>query len=476
LAPRTYLAALIIVAVVIGAIGVYFMLPRPSPEKAPVKLRIITRHPSDITMKAKQMFLQSNIAKEYNIVDVEFLDVGPTLWIDVIKSSGEKPGKEIDVAWGGGPTLFDTLLEAGLLSPLNSSLVLEAMNDIPDEISGASMKRIVDNNIMWVAAAISSFGFTINKNFLQEYNLTEPDEWKDLAGVVYGLMLPQYGVGVADPTTSTSNTRMYEIILQAYGWEEGWKIITLMAANSRIFTESGAVRDAVIRGDIGVGITIDFYGYTAQVEKPDTCKYVLPNDGSIVNGDPIALLKTSKHPEEAQAFIAWVLSIEGQKVWLDPDINRLPANPKVFLTEEGKQRQDLYASYNATLESAVIPFSDEEALSYETAMQIFWHTVLGEESMHYKLSTAWKELTKAFVEGRISETEFNNLVDKLTNPLMLEFTDPITGNTVVFTKEYAQSINQKIKSDPEFYTNIVDAWRNAAEKRYNFVINQLASS
>ena len=54
-------------------------------------------------------------------------------------------------------------------------------------------------------------------------------------------------------------------------------------ANSRIYDQSGLVRDAAIQGTIGVGTTIDFYGYTAQLKNPEFCKYVLPADGTIVN-------------------------------------------------------------------------------------------------------------------------------------------------------------------------------------------------
>lgn len=438
--------------------------PAPPPSSG-IVLKIITRHGADIVFKAEQLFLESEYAKKYNIVDIKWLPAGPTLWVDLINRSGD-----IDVGWGGGPVLFDTVYEAGLLAPLTSDDVKEALKEIPDEIANVPMKRYSEGKIYWVGSAIASFGFTINKNYLAAAGLPEPKRWTDLANETYALTLPSPSVGTADATKSTSNTRMFEIILQRYGWEKGWKILTLMGANARIFDQSGSVRDAVMLGEIGVGTTIDFYGYTAQLENPGICKYVLPEDGTIVNGDPIALLTTSKHPEAAQAFIAWAISAEGQKPWLDPKINRLPINPRVFDTPEGKERTDLESIYNRTLKASVISFSDEIAISYEYSMMWFYHATIVRSQL--KLANTWMELAKAKAEGTITQEQFSELVDKLSNPHLLKFIDPETGNETSFTEEYAKSINQLIK-DPTFRTEMVSKWIKAAEDRYDAVLQEL---
>ncbi|MEM3616273.1 MAG: ABC transporter substrate-binding protein, partial [Candidatus Methanomethylicia archaeon] len=272
------------------------------PQPKQITLVVISRHGLDILSKVETAFLSSSVAKKYNITAIQWLTPAAHMWISTINTRGD-----IDVAWGGGPVLFDTLFSEGLLKPLSGD-VLNVVAKLPDTISGSPVKRTDSSgNIFWVGAAISSFGFTINRNYLQAYNLPEPDEWIDLANETYGLILPKISVGCANSVTSTSNTRMYEIILQRYGWVKGWKIITLIAANSEIYDQSEAVRESVISGRIGVGLTIDFYGYTAQIQAPGIAYYVLPKDGTIVNADPIALLKTSKNVEAAQNFIERVL-------------------------------------------------------------------------------------------------------------------------------------------------------------------------
>ena len=449
--------------------------PTPTETKPQgIVLRVITRHGYDILDAAKERFLKTEIAKKYNIVDIRWLPIDPSQWIDVIKSSAETPGREIDVAWGGGPTLFDMLAREGLLAPITSEEVKAILKDIPEEISGSPMMRKDANgNVIWVAAAISSFGFTINKQKLEEYGLPRPTKWIDLASPDFAITLPTPSVGVADATRSTSNTRMYEIILQIYGWKKGWEVITLMGANARIYDQSGLVRDAVIRGDIAVGITIDFYGYTAQLQNPKQCEYILPEDGTIVNGDPIALLTTSKHKEAAQAFIAWVLSPEGQAIWMRENVNRMPINVKVFETPEGQKRPDLKEAYEKTLKASSIEFSDELALSYEEIMRWFFFATITQA--HKELQEAWKDIALAYLTGKITKEQFDYLVEKLTNPENIKFKDPDTGKELTFTQEVAQQLNEKVLKSADYRNALVKQWIEAAKERYQEVHQELLS-
>ena len=432
----------------------------------PVVLKVLTRHPSDILVKAREAFLNSEIAKKYNIVDVEFILLAPGYWKSYIESG--KP----DVAWGGGPTLFDFLYTEGLLAPLTSDVVLSVVKDIPDVIAGVSMKRTgPDGKIYWVAAAIASFGFTVNHQRLDEYGLEAPKSWIDLASPDIGRTLVDFGepsLGIADPTMSTSNTRMYEIILQRYGWEKGWEILTLMAANARIYEGSSEVRDAVIRGEIAIGITIDFYGYTAELTNP-SCEYIAPEGDTIVNGDPIALLKTTQNPEAAQAFIAWVLT-DGQKVWLDPDINRLPVNPKVFETPEGQERSDLKRAFEKALEFRAMEFNDTLALMYETAMQYYFKASLVD--VNDKLKEVWTTLLSKYFAGEIDEETFKYILGKLGETLT--FKDPETGKEVKFTQEYAISINKRISKDAAYRDKMISIWKNAAIEKYEEILKELS--
>ncbi len=446
------------------------------PAPTGVKLRILTRHGSDIYINARTKFLQSDIAAEYGVTEktqIEFVPISSSLWIDTILNSQDLPGKEIDLAWGGGPVVFDLVHGAGLLAPLTDDSLVALMDTLPDQISGVAAKRYKDDEVHWVGSAISSFGFTINTNYLELEGLPEPATWLDLASETYAVTLPNPSIGTADPTLSTSNTRMFEIILQNYDWVEGWKVLTRLGANSRIYDKSESVRDGAITGQIGAGTTIDFYGYTAQLQNPDFCKYILPEDGTAVNADPVAMVSTSEDKEAAQAFIRWLLTPEGQEILLEESINRMPMNPAVFDTEVGLTRGDLKTQYEATQEAFIIGFSDEEALSYEQSMMYFFHATLVRAQL--QLVDTWLEVTYALEQGEITQTQFDTLVDDMSNPHEFTFVDPLTSTEKTFTMEYAQSITDKFQTDAEFKQNIVDAWMEAAIERYNSVMDDLLS-
>jgi hypothetical protein len=85
-----------------------------------VTLQVITRHGADITMKAEQMFLQSEYAERYNIKDIKWMGVSSALWAETIRRKGD-----IDLGWGGGPVVFDIVYNEGLTAPLVSDEVQE---------------------------------------------------------------------------------------------------------------------------------------------------------------------------------------------------------------------------------------------------------------------------------------------------------------------------------------------------------------
>jgi len=219
---------------------------------------------------------------------------------------------------------------------------------------------------------------------------------------------------------------------------------------------------------IDVGITIDFYGYIAQSQNPD-CKYLIPAGETIVNGDPIALLKTSRNPEAAQAFIAWVLT-EGQwKVWFKPDINRLPVNPRAFETPEGRERQDLYQAFLEINRTEGIPFDDNLALSYEKAVIYYFKAVLVE--LNSNLKQVWTTLVSKYLNGQLTQEQFEYYVGLLSKPLT--YVDPKTGETVTFTQEDAIRVTSIIGSEPQLIDLYMLAWRQRATERYQQILSEL---
>lgn len=458
-----------ILALVLSFLGSNTQAVKASPG---ITLRILSRHDTTITSATKAAFLDSPLAKQYEIDDLQFYGGLPQQWVGIIENLASRE-LNIDVGWGGGPTLFDQLNELELLAPLSKAETVSVVNALPDKIGGIALKRFnSEGQAMWVAAAISSFGFTTNSQTLSRYNLPAPEKWSDLASPTYAKLLPATPViGTADAPRSTSNTRMFHIMLQANGWDKGWNILTRLGANARIYDTSDAVREGCISGELGAGTTIDFYGYTAVAKTGGICKYVIPPGESIINGDPIALMKDAKNADAAQAFIQWVLEIDkGQQIWLNPEINRLPIDPGVFDTAAGQGRPDLRAAYEEAIEQIGIDFDDALALNLEQTMMAYFHATITEAQS--TLQRAWKMMVDAKDSGEITEAKFNELVEKLGNPQYLTFRDPNSGQQTTLTIEYAIEINQQMVS-PSFLSEMTDEWVKGANARYQAVMDEL---
>ena len=121
-----------------------------------------------------------------------------------------------------------------------------------------------------------------------------------------------------DPRASGSALMIYEIILQAYGWDKGWATLMAMSGNTRGFLSSAAAEAVEVGlGDAAYGIAIDQYG-NAQVAYygKDNVSFVVPEGQTVINPDSIAILKNPPHPEMAQRFLEFVLSRAGQSLWM----------------------------------------------------------------------------------------------------------------------------------------------------------------
>jgi ABC-type Fe3+ transport system substrate-binding protein len=440
-----------------------------------VELIALTRHEQSIQSLARTLFLNSEVARKLGITNIRFLYVPAELWPSYIEKAS-KQGVSIDLVYGAGPTLANYLDELGYLMPINPAkrpehyAIIYELNKLPAKIAGAdTYKKDSEGNIKWIGEGLSGFGFTVNYDTLSKYGLPKPKTWEDLASPVYARYLPDTPlIGTADPTMSTSNTRIFEIILQAKGWSEGWRILTLMAANARIYPGSGDARDAVIRGDVAVATTIDFYGYMAMNVNPD-CEYIAPEGETMVNADAVAILNTTKHPVHAAAFIAWALSeFGGQQVWLDKDINRIPVNPNTFNTPEGQQRPDLKQSYDQLKTFRGIEFNETLSTMWVNAVVYYFKATLVDA--HDDLQAVWARVAGAYLDGRISRDWFDYLTLELSKPL--RFKDPVTGSNVEFTQEYAVYINPYLTKS-EVYQALMTAWSSGARDRYRSVLSLL---
>jgi iron(III) transport system substrate-binding protein len=340
-------------------------------------------------------------------------------------------GCGIDVFFGGGT--YDYIRQAQAGRVIDSGLLRlhpEWFSDavIPQRFRG---EDYWDRDGLWLGTVLSSYGIIFNRDGLKRAKIDrDPAQWSDLAD-------PRLigEVGLTDPTKSSSVAKAFENIIQQQmqrrlialqkaepngdsaaiearavrdGWLEGLRLIQQIGANARYFTDSSQKPPIdVAAGNCTVGLCIDFYGRQQQEAvkrrgESSRVDYVSPPGGSVPAVDPIGLMRGAPNRTAGVAFIEFVLSPEGQKLW-----NFRPGTaggPERFALRRSPVRRDFYAqtewkSLRTDPEDA--PFTEGEALIYREAWtgrifreMAFIIRVLCQDT-HAELREAWRAIHDA---------------------------------------------------------------------------------
>ena len=294
-------------------------------------------------------------------------------------------GIGIDVFFGGGAYDFEIQSAAGRLVPsdvIRNHPAWFTEDSIPQTVSG---EVFYDAQARWIGACLSSFGICYNSDSLRRLGFEElPASWEDLTNPVFFRQ-----VALADPTKSGSAAKAFEMVIQqqmqelvqgagsdgdevlARGWTRGLQIIQAASANARYFTDAASkIPLDVSLGDAAIGMCIDFYGRfqseAVQVgDKSSRLQYFTPAGGSSVGVDPIGILRGAPNRAAAEEFLAFVLSLEGQKLW-NFKVGT-PGGPEKYALRRLPIRKELYAPEFAAYRS------DPEVQPYEEAKLFTYH-------------------------------------------------------------------------------------------------------
>lgn len=216
-------------------------------------------------------------------------------------------GVGIDLYFGGGLPAHIQLMQKDLSA--RTQLSSATLSSFPAELAGVPLR---DPEGRWFGIVLSSFGIIYNKPGLAGKNIAPPQTWSDLTNpALSGLLV------LADPAKSGSARVCYEVVLQKYGWDEGWAKLMQIAGNTREFSAHSAnVPREVAQGSALAGMCIDYHGFS-QVSQTgaDQVGYVNPNNATAITPDPIAVLRGAPNPELARAFIEYLLTPQAQAMW-----------------------------------------------------------------------------------------------------------------------------------------------------------------
>ncbi len=246
-------------------------------------------------------------------------------------------GIGLDLFFGGGAYPFVVNSGKGYL--VNSGIAERQARwfqpeVIPQVVGG---EPFYDPEFRWLGTCLTTFGICLNHDAIARLNLQhEPVDWNLLG---HAKLFKE--VSIADPSTSGSVIKAFEMILQqqmrraldaarpdesaedalARGWTAGMRLIRRIGANARYYANFAAKIPAdVAAGNAAAGMCIDYYGRTfherVQNRAGDSrMQFVTPEGGSSLSVDPIAMLRGAPNRRLALKFIEFTLSLEGQQLW-----------------------------------------------------------------------------------------------------------------------------------------------------------------
>jgi len=313
----------------------FFVLFVSSTCIAAENLVVISPHWEGVKIEIEKAFKKYYYNITQKDITIEWLDQGGSSddlkYVEsLFKKNPDTTG--IDIFFGGGLDPYLRLKENGYLVPWKISEKI--LKEIPKECNGMPN---YDKDYTWYGVVLSSFGILCNKKVLQFIAAPEPQKWSDLAKPVY-----YRWVGASDPRHSGSMHMMFEIILQANGWEKGWETILGIFANTTSIpiSASQAAKDTAI-GQTAVSLSIDSYALAQiEVNGSENMSFVLPERETVINPDCAGILKGAPNFENAKLFMEFLLTDECQKIWMYPkgspggpekySLNRLSIKPAIY--------------------------------------------------------------------------------------------------------------------------------------------------
>jgi len=228
----------------------------------------------------------------------------------------EKNNPQVDVVFGNMAEAFVDGVQKGLFDPYKP----KGAENIPDAFK--------DPKGYWTGVAIDPICFMFNKKFLKDHNLNPPMSWQDLLNPVYKGQLQ-----MADPRTS--GTGMYRLlsVIQAMGEDKAYKYEKALSQNVQLYTKSGAGGALPIaRGQAAGGIFFLVDALEMQKKGYDVV-ISYPKEGVVAGIEAMGLVKGAKHPDLAKKFLDWASTERMQKLYEENDINLIPSNPKVPISD-----------------------------------------------------------------------------------------------------------------------------------------------
>ena len=223
-------------------------------------------------------------------INVQVFRSGTTEIIDRLILEAQTGNIKADVVMISDTIAMENLKRKGLLTSLKETT-----------ISGIS-KEACDAGLAYCGTKRISIGIAFNLE-----SKLKPTSFSDLIKAEF-----KDQVIIPTPLYSGAAALMLSIFIANPNF--GWDFYTNLKENNvKIVSGNGDVIDSIIKGERMIGIVVDFMALNA-IRNGSPVGFIYPEEGIITITEPIALIKNSLNRSQAEKFIEFVLSDEGQRV------------------------------------------------------------------------------------------------------------------------------------------------------------------
>ncbi len=251
----------------------------------------------------------------------------------------DKTGIEVELRNGSDPELAAQLMQEGDASP--ADVFLTENSPAMSAVEGAGLFAPLDEAAVepipaqyrpesgdWTGFVARSTVLVYNTSMVDEADL--PDSIMDLAD-------PGYAGMISFSPTGADFQAIVAAVLDLEGEEATQEWLDGLKANGTTYDGNNVVLESVNAGESAIGIIYHYYWYRDQAEAGDNSDntelsfFGNQDPGAFLSISGAGVLAASDNPDEAQQFVAYLTSEEGQQALADSYALEYPLNPAVTL-------------------------------------------------------------------------------------------------------------------------------------------------
>ncbi|MFS1290966.1 extracellular solute-binding protein [Pseudomonas piscis] len=238
----------------------------------------------------------------------------------VAKAFEAKTGIHVNVRKGSSNQLASQVVEEGERSPADVIYSEESppLNKLGEQgllaqtdIATLAVlpKEYVASNGTWIGITARVRVVAFNPKLVAE---------KDLPTSVLEFSQPQWQGKIGFVPTSGAFQEQAVAIIKLHGMDAAEEWLTGLRAFGKVYSNNMVALKAVENGEVAAVLANNYYWFALQRERgqlDSKLHYFTNGDaGGLITVSSAAVLKSSKHPKEAQQFLAYMASEEGQRV------------------------------------------------------------------------------------------------------------------------------------------------------------------